>query len=445
MGVMGALLLTLSAATPASSVFVIVPEVITQAGTGALWSLLIAAVVAAAMSLVYAELGSATPWTGGEYAIVGQRLGPLPGFMVLGSNLASLILAVAVLSLGVPAYLGLIAPNLPAIPVALAIVAGATVLCVLNIRTNARVTGAFLAVELLALLAVAAIGLAHPARPLSALLLTPVAAGSHGALGPAPLSAIALAVTAAVFAFDGYGSAVYFGEETRNAPRDVARAIRWALGLTVLSELIPVTALLLGAPDLKALFGATNMVPEFVTARAGAVVSGALGLAIALAIVNAVIALVLMSARQLYSTGRDGVWWGALNRRLVAVHPRLGSPVGATLAAGALAALACLVDKTFLITATGAGLVVIYISLCISVLFGRAPNDIDPRAYRMAWRPWPAILAVVVLIGVLANTLLDSTGRQSLGFNAAVLGAAGVYYGLVLRRRGAWTLRGPVS
>ncbi len=52
MKVTGVLLLTLSAVTPASSVFVVIPGVIGQAGTGAFISLAAAALVALAMALV---------------------------------------------------------------------------------------------------------------------------------------------------------------------------------------------------------------------------------------------------------------------------------------------------------------------------------------------------------------------------------------------------------
>jgi len=75
---LGALLITLSAVTPAASVFIIAPGVIKQAGTGAIWSFLAAAVVGVFMAFVYAELASALPLTGGEYAIVGRTLGRLP-------------------------------------------------------------------------------------------------------------------------------------------------------------------------------------------------------------------------------------------------------------------------------------------------------------------------------------------------------------------------------
>ena len=84
MKLLGALFLTLSAATPASSVFVIVPDVLSQAGTGALLSMAAAALIAVCVAQVYAELGSAFPFAGGEYAMVGRTLGPSAGFVCLG-------------------------------------------------------------------------------------------------------------------------------------------------------------------------------------------------------------------------------------------------------------------------------------------------------------------------------------------------------------------------
>ena len=79
---LGTLLITLSAISPASSVFIIAPGVISGAGTGAFYSFVAAAVVGVFMAFVYAELASAFPLAGGEYAIVTRTLGRLPGFAV---------------------------------------------------------------------------------------------------------------------------------------------------------------------------------------------------------------------------------------------------------------------------------------------------------------------------------------------------------------------------
>ena len=60
MRLVGVTLLTLSSITPATSVFVIVPEVFQQAGTGALLSMAAMAVVSLLVAYVYAEIGRAS-------------------------------------------------------------------------------------------------------------------------------------------------------------------------------------------------------------------------------------------------------------------------------------------------------------------------------------------------------------------------------------------------
>jgi amino acid transporter len=72
LGVVGALFLTLSAASPASSVFIIVPGMLQSAGSGTLWAFLLASVVCVSTAYVYAELSAAFPLTGGEYVMVGH-------------------------------------------------------------------------------------------------------------------------------------------------------------------------------------------------------------------------------------------------------------------------------------------------------------------------------------------------------------------------------------
>ena len=84
MGVRGILLLTLSAITPACSLYVLVPGIIQQAGTGAFLAMVAAGFIALAMGFVYAELASAFPLAGGEYAMIGRTLGPGTGFIFMG-------------------------------------------------------------------------------------------------------------------------------------------------------------------------------------------------------------------------------------------------------------------------------------------------------------------------------------------------------------------------
>jgi amino acid transporter len=433
--VLGALLITLSAITPASSVFIIAPGVIGQAGTGAIWSFLAAGVVGVFMAFVYAELASAYPLTGGEYAIVGRTLGRLPGFVIMGLMLVTQVIIIAVIALGVGIYLSAVFPGLNG-PVAAAVtVVLAAVFGVLDVRINAWVTGIFLAIEILALVIVSFLGFVNVERPLFA---EPVAGSPPAAV---TIGVIGAATAIAIFAYNGYGSAVVLGEETSDASRGIARTILWALVITIIAELVPVTAVLLGAPSLDALFSAENMMEYFITAHAGSGLNKVISLAIALAIINAVLAILLLTARLFFSTGRDAVWPAPANRALGAIHPRFHTPWVATLVVGALSAAACFIDLDVLLVLTGSSLILVYASLCIAALVGRRNGSTAHAAYRMRWFPIPPLLALVALGYVTYQTARDpEIGRPSLLVTLGILVVAGIYY---LARRRNWTLRGP--
>jgi amino acid transporter len=445
MKLLGVLFLTLSAATPASSIFVIVPDVVSQAGTGALISMLLAAAIAVCVGQIYAELSSAFPFAGGEYAMVGRIMGPSLGFAVLALNLANSLLGAAVLALGVSEYLGAVAPGLQPMPVALAVVSVATLLGVLNIRTNAVVTGLFVAVELLALAILTALGALHPARGIGAVLAHPVALVGEGLVGTS-IRSIGLAVAVAIFAYDGYGSAVYFGEEMQDAPRRIGRTITWALIIIVVAEVIPLTAVMIGAPNLKAFLSAKAVFSDFVATAGGPVLSQIMGVGIAMAIINAVIAMVLLCARQLYATGRDGIWPEPANTALVALHPNFRSPWAATLISGGLTAALCLMDLKLLLIITGTGVAVIYAVLCIALVVGRRTGATAGARHRAPFATILSAATVLALLGVLWADWLDPVeGRLGL-IAALATGLVGIlYYVIVVKRKANFALRAPLD
>jgi amino acid transporter len=440
MGVMGALFLTLSAETPASSVFVILPGVIEAAGTGALISMLAAGVVALCMALTYAELGSTFPSAGGEYAIVGSVLGPTAGFAVLGVNVVNLLLSCAVLSLGVADYLSPLWPGVSPLAVALVALAVATALGVANIRTSAVVTGGFLLVELLALAVVTVLGAAHPMRPLAGALLNPMILG-EGGLVPVGLGGLASGVVVALFAYDGYGNAIYLAEEVRDVRRRLVRAVLWALAVTTVAEVAALAAVLVGAPDIPALLGAGDgMIADFATRAGGAGLGRMISGGVALAIFNAVIALVLMTGRQLYATARDGVWPASAARLMTAVHPRFGSPWLATVLGGLLSAGLCLLPMRLLLTLSGSGVTLIYAALSLACLRHGAGRKTAP-GWRLPLWPWPPLLALGLLLVFAATSLKDSA--VSFAVSGACAGVSAAYYVAVLKKRGGWRLSGP--
>ena len=445
MRVIGTLLLTLSAVTPASSVFVIVPGAITQAGSGAFLSMAAAAILAIPIAYVYSELASAFPIAGGEYSMVGRSVGAAAGFATFGLTITSNMLAPAVLALGASTYLAVVVPDLNPIVVGMTIIAATTVLGILHIRTNAWVTGVFLLLELLALAVLAVLGFLDVKRSLWEIITHPVVV-SQSALHPTPLAAIGVATSVSIFAYNGYGAAVYFAEEMHEAPRLIARTILWALVITVVTELVPLTAVLMGAPNLQGLLGSTSPFSDFITAVGGYALSVVIGLSVALAILNAVLATLLQNARFFYSTGRDGTWHPRINDAFLVTHDRFNSPWIATLAAGISSMAMCLLGLQWLLVITGTGIALIYAAVCIAAIAGRTTGTTKHAVYRMPLYPlWP-VLGLLALAYVFYTSAIDpDIGRPSLLINSAVMVVALAYYGLRVRRKGNFAFRDPAS
>lgn len=438
----GNLLITISAITPAASVFIMGQDVIHQAGTGAVICFAAAALLGLTTAFVYAELSSAFPLTGGEYSMIGRTMGPAWGFMALGLNLFGGALGQAVTALGLADYLDVVAPGIPPLPVALAVTAATTLVTVLNIRLNAKITGVFLLAELLALGVMTALGLGHPHRSFAEAALHPMML-SGASLIVTPWAVIGVGTAGAVYAYNGYGGAVYFGEEMYEARLKVAWVIFVSLAVAVVAEFVPIAAAMTGAGDLRGMLAADKPLPTFLEAAGGDTVARAVSLGVAFAIVNAMIAIGLINARQLYCSGRDGVWPGRISRWMATVHPRFNSPWIATLVMGAATGLCCLMPLNLLIVLTGTGFVIVYAGVSLAAIAGRMGRTTAVGHYRMPLYPlWPA-LSLVMLVGVAWAEVADpEEGRPSLIANAVVMALSAAYYWLYLRRRGGWTLRG---
>lgn len=439
LGVAGVLFLTLSVTTPASSVFVIVPGMLQVAGTGAIWATLIAAVVCVATAYIYAELSSAWPVAGGEYVMVAQTLGPLAGFVMLGINVFNNLIFLPVAGLGIREVLAGVIPCLPQVPTAIVVVGACTLIGLLNIRINAFVTGAFLLIEVAALFAVTAFGLVEARANPFGFLTDPQMLGTGGTLVPASLTSIGVAASIAIFAFNGYGAAVYFGEEMHEAPRRIARSILWALVWTLLLEGVPLLAALMGAVDMSAVLASSNPFGELATRVGGERAGQLIAFGVALAIVNAIIAWVLACARFFYGTARDGSWGRPFDTWMLAIHPRWKSPWIGTLMVGGVGMLLCFLPLRLLEVWSGAGLIAIYAGIAVAAIVGRRKRRTEHARYRMPLYPLAPIVTLIALVLITWATWFDlEEGRPAIIATLVQIAIAAGYYVLVLRPR-RWT------
>ena len=426
MGPIGTLFITVSVLSPSIAVFVVGSDVIRQVGSGVFLCFAAAALFGVAMSCVYGELGSAFPGSGGEYTILGRVFGPSWANGVLGLNLLGFSISLALSGYGAATYLGAVVPGLPARPLAALLVVLVAGIAVLHIQVGAVITGGFLAVELLALAVLTTLGVRHLHQPLST-LLHPAVAGSAGLAAPT-LAGLGAATAAGIYAFNGYGAAIFFGEDMRDARRTMAPVVLLALAAGVIMVMPPVAAVVLGASDLGTLSAAPAPVATFIEQAGGRALSRLMSLGVALAVFNTMIAIALMAGRQLYATGRDGLWPGTVSRMLAETHRRWGSPWVATLVMGGCGLLGCLLDPHVLVLILGNSNVLTYSGLCLAALQGRRTGMSQHAAWRMPGFPAPPVVGLLFLLAVVMFDGVDPAGREGLFITVLTAGVSALVF-----------------
>ncbi|PXX71438.1 amino acid/polyamine/organocation transporter (APC superfamily) [Nocardia tenerifensis] len=435
------ILITLSSVTPASSVFIIIPSILLAAGGASVLTLAIAAVASVFIGLCYAELAATFPITGGEYTWAARLLGRPVGFALFALTLVNGVLIISVIALGTGDYLGVAIPQLGGKWVGIGVIVVTTGIAILNIKANAWVTGVFLCIEIAAIAVLVFLGFANaergPSEWVHAITMTD---GGTAPVGPGALAAL---IPVALFGYNGYGAAVYYAEETKNATRTIGRVIMVCLAATVAIEILPLAAVVLGAPSMTDLLSSPAPMNYFLTARGGSTVNTLVSVGIAIAIVNAVIAIILQISRLVFASARDRSWPEPIDRALGTVHPRWHTPVVATIVVGASATVAAAVlPLSWLITATGAGLVLVYLFVALAAF--RVRGRPSSGGYRMPLWPLPPII-VVAAMGYAGYSVLDAAWEQMVvAVVAMLLGCA--YYLLYLRPRpDRWRLPDPIQ
>jgi amino acid transporter len=437
----GVLLLTLSCLSPVVSVFGVGADVLRQAGGGAALLFALGVLAALVWAVVYAELGSAFPYAGGDYVGVGRVLGGWAGAATLALWAVTTPPAIAFFAETLVPYVAQLAPGLPSWAVTFAGLGGALGAALLSVRRGALVTGLFLAVEALA---VAALLLAGAGRPLGGFqnVLHPMAMVAGGGLAPASLAAMSLAAISAVYATVGGNQAIAFGEELRDPHRRMGPVVIAACLIGAIATASPVIMVVLSARDLPALLRSPAPFAEFVSEAFGGWAGPALSVGVALAIFNANIVAIMGGARLYFSLGRDGLFPGPVNRLLSGVETGSGTPRAATLVVGACAAGCCFLPAHALLVFISGLLVFGWSLVCLAVLIGRRKALTGTEG---CWRsPLFPLAPVLGLAMAGAFTLADlrdaDAGRPSLVLLSLVVAAALIWHRLVLRPRG-WAPR----
>ncbi len=438
-----ALLLTLSCLSPVFSVYGPGADVLRQSGTGAAALFALGIAVAAVWGMVYAELGSAYPYAGGDYVGVGSILGPAAGFACLALSAAIILPMNAYLATLIGTYSTQVLSGIARVPVVYGSILLAVAAALLAVRASALLSGVFLAIEFAAVLALVVAGLTHPAPGALGALLHPRLPSASGWV-PVGAGALALGAVNAAFATVGGNQAIAFGEELIDPHRNMGRVILAACLLGALAIALPVLAVVVGAGDQPGIFHSRAPFSAFIRLTAGRDADIALSAAVALAVFNALIAQTMFAARLCYSFARDQVFSAPINAALARVHARTGAPRLATLTVGALSAACCALSERVLLVFIS-GLVVYGFGLVSAAVFVGRKTGRTGGAGR--WRsplfPLAPLLGLALALTFAAADWADaSIGRPSLLALGALLATALLWYRFVLSKRtGGWAPR----
>lgn len=208
------------------------------AGTGLLFGLGIAAVVAFGNATSTAQLAAVHPTSGGVYAYGRAELGPWWGFLAGWGFVIGKTASCAAMALTFAAY---VAPAGWERPLAAAAALALGAVNLFGITRTAQLARVLIAIVLVVLAVVAVVGFAAPRAG--------TATWSDGVLGAGPVG-ILQAAGLLFFAFAGYARIATLGEEVRDPARTIPRAIILAFtGALIVYAVIGVVALRTLGPD----------------------------------------------------------------------------------------------------------------------------------------------------------------------------------------------------
>jgi amino acid transporter len=393
--------------SPVVGVYSLFGFALAAGGPPMFWWYLLVGIGQLLVCLVFGEVVSQFPISGGLYPwsrrLVGKRWAWMAGW-VYG---CALIVTIAAVATGGAPFLAQLLGFTPA-PVTNTTVA----LCMIALASGCNVSGTHILArvamfgficELLGAIAVGAwLLLLARHHPFSALFDT-FAVAPHGSYLPAFLAA----ALAAMFCYYGFEACGDVAEETPDASRMIPRAMRMTIYVGGAAAMVVCLALVLAVPDMRSVLAGKDPDPVASILRAA---GGELGFRAVIAVVlvsfiSCLISIQAAASRLLFAYARDEMIAGsALFSR---ISPRTHVPVAALLTAALLAATIALCGLwlqnavSTIISFASAGIYIAFQMVVAAALFARARGWQPAGAFRLGRWGWPVNL-IALAYGVFA-------------------------------------------
>ncbi len=380
--------------------------------------------------LIYAELGTRLPATGGEYVYITRCFGPFAGFMFGWAQLFIIRTSPAAgLALVASDYVGVLTELSPRghTAVALGIIAALGVFNYVGINWASMFQKVTTIMKVGFLVLFAAVGVALMSGVPN--LLGTQAAPTTG-LGPSGNLIAALMLI--IFTHTGYDRVGYVAGEMKDPRRVIPRAMLFGIGtvLGIYWSVITVYHYTLGMEGMQ-----TNVTPA---ADVATIMVGAAGASVVavMAIVSAIGSIngTMMSATRVYfAMARDGLFFRWLDH----VHPDFRTPSRAIIVHCLWASVILVVRGSF--EAIAAGMVfaiLIFYTMTTLALFKLRRNEVGSEgAFKMPLYPLLPTIYLIGIVGLLVLRAIFEWEKSLIDFAFVATGLPISLFWLAKKRR----------
>jgi APA family basic amino acid/polyamine antiporter len=344
--------------------------------------------------LVYAELGTRLPDTGGEYVYISRCFGPFAGFMFGWSQLFIIRTSPAAgLAIITADYLGYFVRLQPwaKTGVALAVIAFFGTLNYIGVHRASGYQKVASTLKIGGLFALAVIGIILVQGHENLLNTRAVPTGGLGPVGNAVAALMLI-----VFTFTGWDRVGYVAGEMKNPRKVIPFSLIFGLGLIIVVYLL-VNLVYYQTLGMEGMRQSTIVASDVATRLMGPIGAGFIALLAMISTTGSINGTMMAAPRAYYAMAKDGLFFKWLDF----VHPKYRTPTHAILAHCFWGAVILLVRKSFeTIVAGMVFAILIFLIFTTLALFKlRRQNVGGSSVFKIPLHPW---LTGLYLLGIVA-------------------------------------------
>lgn len=385
--------------SPVVGVYSVFAIGVTSGGPPMFWNYILVGLGQLLVCLVFGEVVSQFPISGGIYPWARRLVGKRWAWMAAWVYLWALCTTIAAVAVGgspfVAQLLGIASSHHREIWIGVGMVCLTTLLNLSGTRLLARVAEIGFVCEIVGAIVVGSYLLLFSRHQSIRILFETFNVAPHGSYLPAFLAA----AVAPMFAYYGFEACGDVAEETPNPSVTIPKAMRMTIYIGGAAAIFVCLALLLAVPNMPAAVSGADPDPVVTTLQTS---MGSVGVRMVIAVVlisffSCLLSLQAATSRLLFSFGRDRMILGSSYLSKLSRHTHM--PVAALLAAGLIPA-AIVVFGLFLENAVrtiivfgSAGIYVAFQMVVLAALIARARGWRPAGTFRLGAWAWPVNIA----------------------------------------------------